>query len=499
MTLSAVCPPPRRSQPINGVRLGAVVAALTALFALAGCGPQQAEEVAAQPPAVGVIEVAEQKVNPFFEFVGKTRPKESVALRARVTGFLEERSFEEGGRVEVDQVLFKIEPEQYQATVAQTEAALAAAKAKLNQAQVDLSRYQELAKKNNVSQQKVDEAAALVKVEEAAVETAEADLRKTRLDLEYTEITAPIAGRIDLAAYDVGNLVGPDSGVMATINLMDPIDVTFSISETWYLELVEADVAAERAGKQVDEWTYIPLIKLPNGRRYEHEGRFDFVDNKVDEKTGTVLIRAEFPNPDRLLLPGQFVTVVIERKQAVDKIVVPQAAVLTDQAGYYVLIVNDEAKVESRRIETGQRFGASLVVNKGLETGEQVILYGIQKVRPGLTVQPEPAEAPSDPAVQTAESVDEGAEPGADEAQAADAPSAGAEPADDTEMDRAAIDEVEAEEMAGGDEPAPNEDPSAAAEQQPAASDDDGSPTDAAAGVDDPDAEVMDDPDGVDE
>jgi membrane fusion protein (multidrug efflux system) len=246
------------------------------------------------------------------------------------------------------------------------------------------------------------------------VQTAEADLRKTRLDLEYTEIKAPIAGRIDLSAYDVGNLVGPDSGVMATINRMDPIDVTFSIAETSYLELAEAVIDARRAGEATDGYSHIPLIKLPNGEIYQYRGAFDFIDNKVDEKTGTVLIRAQFPNPDRLLLPGQFVNVVIEREEAVDKVVVPQAAVLTDQAGNYVLLVNDDNQVEYRRIEAGQRFGADWVVEQGLEPGERIVLYGIQKVRPGLTVKPESVAAPADPMLQTA------AEPAQDDAAAAD-------------------------------------------------------------------------------
>lgn len=384
-----------RSSLFRGGGLRAIAAGLAAALGLSGCGQERAEQAAAAPPAVGVIEVATQKVNPFFEFVGKTRPKESVALRARVTGFLEERAFEEGGKVEVGQLLFRIEPEQYQATVAQAEAALAAAKATLNQARVDLARYRELAEAKNISQQKVDEAEARVLVEEAAVETAAADLRKTRLDLDYTEIKAPISGRIDLAAYDVGNLVGPDSGVMATINQMDPIDVTFAIAETWYLELAKTEIDAKSIGQDIDEHSHVPRIKLPDGSFYAHRGDFDFFDNKVDEKTGTVLIRAEFPNPDRLLLPGQFVTVVVERREALDKVLVPQAAVLTDQAGFYVLLVNQEDKVESRRIETGQRFGASWVVEKGLKPGERIILYGIQKVRPGLTVKPELAAAPS--------------------------------------------------------------------------------------------------------
>jgi membrane fusion protein (multidrug efflux system) len=374
-----------------------VLALGAAALVLASCDRQGQQQTMAEPPAVGVILVEQQKINPFFEFVGKTRAAETVALRARVTGFLEERAFQEGGQVEKDEVLFKIEPQQYRATLAQAEAELAAATASLKRSQVDLARYQELVKSKNVSQQKVDEAQAEVLVQEAAVQTAEANIEKTQLNLDYTEIKAPISGRIDLAAYDVGNLVGPDSGVLATINRMDPIKVAFSIAETWYLDLVNADLETKRRGEDVDTFSHIPYVKLPDGNRYEHPGKFDFFDNKVDEKTGTVLIRAEFPNPDRLLLPGQFVTVLIERREAVDAVMIPQAAVLTDQAGAYVLLVDDQDKVEARRIEIGQRFGPNLVVTAGLEPGERLVLYGLQKVRPGLTVKPELSAAPADP------------------------------------------------------------------------------------------------------
>ena len=372
-------------------------ASLMSLLILVGCGAQAPEEQATEPPAVGVVEVGKQKVNPFFEFVGRTRAKESVALRARVTGFLESREFEEGGTVEEGQVLFKIEPERYQASLAQAEAELAAAEASLNRAQVDAARYDELLKANNISQQKVDEAQAEVLVQEAAVQTAKAAIKQAQLDVDYTQVKAPIAGRIDVAAFDVGNLVGPDSGVLATINMMEPINVSFSISETWYLELVQADLDAKKAGEDVEEVSHIPLIRLPDGSMYEHPGEFDFFDNKVDEKTGTVLLRALFPNPDQLLLPGQFVTVVVERKEAVDSVMVPQAALLTDQGGNYVLAVDANNKAESRRLTTGQRFGTNVVVKEGLEQGDRVVLYGIQKVRPGMIVNPEITEAPSDP------------------------------------------------------------------------------------------------------
>jgi len=249
-----------------------LAAAAAAVFGAVGCGQGAPDERVTEPPVVGVIEVSEQKVNPFFEFVGKTRARETVALRARVTGFLRSRDFQEGGDVHQGQVLFRIEPDRYQASLAQADADLAAAEASLNRARVDLARYEELLKTSNVSQQKVDEAKAEVLVKKAAVQTAKAAIKQAQLDVDYTEIKAPIAGRIDVAKYDVGNLLGPDSGVLATINRMAPIHVVFSIAETWYLELVQADLEAEKAGGSVDEFGHVPLIRLPDGTLYEHPG-----------------------------------------------------------------------------------------------------------------------------------------------------------------------------------------------------------------------------------
>ncbi len=451
--------------PIRGSVAAAVIAASLLLVA---CGSDAPEQTIAETPAVGVIEATLQKVNPFFEFVGKTRAKQTVALRARVTGFLEAREFEEGGDVEKGQVLFKIEPEQYQASLAQTEAELAAAKASLNRAQVDLKRYKELAKAKNVSQQEVDKTAAEVLVQEASVQTAEAAIRKAQLNVDYTEIVAPIAGRIDAASYTVGNLVGPESGIMATINLMEPIHVVFSIAETWYLELVKDDIDVRESGGDLDEFSHVPLIRLPNGALFANakgdviEGRFDFIDNKVDEKTGTVLVRAVFDNPELLLLPGTFVTVVIERKEAKEAVLIPQAAALTDQGGYYVLIVDAENKVQVRRIETGQRFDANWVVEKGLEPGDRIILHGVQKVRPGIEVKPEVVEATPMPSMADAavESVDDkaatdanqGSDAAADEAaeSAADA-EAGEDAAEQRNSENAEPADTDAESAADGD------------------------------------------------
>jgi membrane fusion protein (multidrug efflux system) len=424
--------PRRMEADLARVSASAVAAlAVLGLLALAGCRAEQEAAPPPEPPAVGVMAVGEEKVNPFIEFVGKTRAAESVALRARVTGFLEGLGFEEGSTVQQGQVLFKIEPDEYRATLAQKEAVLGAAEASLNRARVDLDRYRELAKSRNVSQQKVDEAEAEVLVQEASVDTAKADIEKAKLNVDYTEITAPIAGRIDAAALDVGNLIGPDSGVLATINRMDPIQVTFSVAETMYLDIMKQDREHKRRTGDAERAIFVPLLRLSDGSLYDHKGSFDYIDNKVDQKTGTVLVRAEFPNPDRLLLPGQFVTVVIEREDAIDAVVIPQAAILTDQGGAYVLLVNDQDKVEARRIVTGQRFGPDLVVEEGLAPGERIILYGIQKVRPGITVKPELTAPPANPMQNSAEasgpaggSAQAGAEAGpvASDTAGADAP-----------------------------------------------------------------------------
>jgi membrane fusion protein (multidrug efflux system) len=367
-----------------------LLAGLT-LGALSACDRTPPETGPTEPPAVGFIEAARQAVNPYHVFVGRTRAFESVEIRARVTGQLESRDFDEGGQVQAGQILFRIEPGRYQAKFAQAEAELAAAEADLNRARVDLARFEELLKANNVAAQQVDEARAEVLVRHAAVKTAKAAIALAQLDLDYTEIRAPIAGRIDIARYDVGNLVGPDAGVLARINLMDPMSVTFSISETAYLRILRERQAAEAAGEKVRDTRHVPRIRLPDGSIYEHPGEFDFIDNKVDEQTGTILVRAVFPNPS-LLLPGQFVNVVLERQDASEAIVIPQAAVLTDQAGRYVLIVNDQQKIEVRRVVTGQTYGIGWEIKDGLAPADRVVLYGIQQVRPGLAVKAEPVE-----------------------------------------------------------------------------------------------------------
>jgi len=350
-----------------------------------GCKEQKSVEQGT--PAVIVAQVVKEAITKSSDFVGKTEAIEQVELRARVEGFLEKQSFISGGDVKAGDILFLIEKPPYQVEVDREKAGVAKAEADLALAKVSLLRMEELKKKQTVSQSELDKAIADEKAALAFVEAAKAELAKAQLNLDYTNIVAPISGKIDRAAYDVGNLVGPSSGVMATINKMDPIYVNFSLSEVDFMEFKRFKIEQEKSQKQLDvDSLFTPFIILPDGSEYPHEGNINFVDNKIDQATGTILLRCDFPNPDKLLLPGQFVRVLVKLKKDKMAIVVPQVAVISQQAGHSVLVVDSQGIVASRRITLGEKHGVKWVVKNGLEEGEWVITEGIQKVRPGIRV-----------------------------------------------------------------------------------------------------------------
>jgi membrane fusion protein (multidrug efflux system) len=350
---------------------------------LAGCGEQQeqASAAAAPPPAVSVVEVAPQDVTPSAQFVGRVVATDTVDLRARVVGFLEQRLFTEGQDVKEGDRLFVIEQPPFQAQVAQASADVARTEASLAEANATLERVQQAVKSGAVSKQEVDQATAKAQEAQAQLLIAKAQLEIAQLNLSYTEIDAPISGRIGLANFTVGNLVGPDSGVLATIVSQDPIYATFPISTRIVLEIRKHFV---ETGQQPE---VVVRAQLPDGTLYGHPGKVDFVDIRVDQTTDTITVRAEFPNPEQLLVDGQFVNVTVEREKPELRLVIPQSALQVSQAGSYVLVVNAEDQVEQRRIQTGQAFAGDLVVQSGLEAGDRVIVEGIQKARPGEKVQ----------------------------------------------------------------------------------------------------------------
>ena len=354
-----------------------MVLLLVGVAQLAAC-EQQAETSAATPasppPAVTVISLQPTEVTPGFGFNGRVVAVDEVQLRARVTGFLEQRRFEEGADVQAGDLLFVIEKAPYQAVVEQRRAELASAEANRANTAVQLQRGEELVKNNNIPKAEVDQRRAADQMAAAAILEAQAALEQAEINLGYTEIHAPIAGRIGRADLSVGNLVGPDSGVLATIVSQDPIYVTFPVTQRQLL--------AHR-GERGDP---VVRVTLPDGTLYEHPGTLNFLDVQVDPGTDTVTVRGELPNPDRILVDGQFVGVRVERGEPERVLAVPQASLQVDQAGPYVLVVGGDDKVEARRVTLGDVEGEQVVVESGLNEGERIIVEGIQKVRPGMTV-----------------------------------------------------------------------------------------------------------------
>ena len=342
----------------------------------------------APPPLVTVAAVAAQDINIPAEFVGHVEAIQEVALRARVSGFLEQVNFKEGSDVKAGQLLYLIEQAPYQARVEAAKAEVTGAEATLARTSQFLERLRN-ASAGSVSATDLDVAAADHLLAKARLEAAAAALALAELDLQYTRITAPLDGRIGATALTRGNLCGPESGPLAKVVQLSPIRVQYAISEN-DLAAVKATRAAVSAGRGSPALQL--QLRLPDGSLLEDRGRIDFVDNNVDPRTGTLAIRGVFENRNNRLLPGQYVTVLIRENRSLLKPLVPQAAVLEDRDGRYVLLVDAEGKVEQRRITTGSTVGAAWVVETGLVPDELVIVEGIQKVKPGQEVKTVPAD-----------------------------------------------------------------------------------------------------------
>jgi len=335
-------------------------------------------------PAVIVAPVVSRPVAASAEFIGQTEAFRKVDIRARVTGTLLSREFSEGSDVSAGDVLYKIDEAEY---VAQRDAAAAKvqrAEATIREAERKYKRYETLEARGSASTAALDEATAQAGEARADLTAAKAELERAEINLGYTRISSPIDGRIGRSAINVGNLVGPDSGVLATVVTLDPIRVIFTVSEREYLRYRQRIAAG--AAEPV-----APKIRLADGSEYSFTGKVDFVDNQVDPDTGTLRLRAVFDNPDRLILPGQFVNIFLVSENPQDRIVVPQAAVQQNQAGPFVLVVDGDGTVSARTIRTGARQDRDVVVTEGLTEGEQIIVEGIQKTRPGAKVKPVPA------------------------------------------------------------------------------------------------------------
>ena len=364
------------------LRMRLLAAVCLVLPLLASCDEKKQAAAPPASPAVGVRPAAMKGVSRSFEFVGRIKAVDKVDLRARVEGFLEKVAFREGQDVKAGDLLYQIEKVQFQAQVDQAKANLASAEAETTNAQLQYNRQLELSKHQYSPQSTVDQNKAALDTARAKILQMQAALTQAEVNLDYTDIRAPIDGRIGRHAYTLGNLVNPASGVLATIVSQDPIYVLFPVSVR-DLEIIREARRNEEGGlAKIDI-----RIRLSNGREYPQRGVWNLTDPQVDQQTDTLIMRAIVANPDRQLVDGQFVTAVIQERREAPRLVVPQAALQVDQSGYYVLVVGDQHKVEQRRIETGPNQDTDVVISSGLKEGEKVIVDGIQKVRPGQVVQ----------------------------------------------------------------------------------------------------------------
>lgn len=341
--------------------------------------PQPAPQVA--PLTVNVIDAQEKEFFPSLSFVARIEAKENVAIRARVTGFLMERLFTEGDFVKEGQPLFLIEKDQFEANVRKAEANLAQAIATEQNAAAQYKRAKDLFKTKDVSEARLDEQEAAYSSATAQVKQAQSDLDIAKLDLDYTDIRAPIAGRIGEAVYSVGALIGPESGELATIVSTTPMYAVFSVSENQLLQMRDFLEKGNAQMKEGENNEMHITFQYSNGAIYSEPGTLNFIDIALDDQMNTLKLRASFPNEDNQLIAGQYGRVDLRFKHPQKALLLPQIAIQRDLAGPFVYIVTDDNKIEQRRIEVGLELTTGdIIVEKGVEVGEKIAINNFQKM-----------------------------------------------------------------------------------------------------------------------
>lgn len=396
--------------------LKSVGAAFLVVSLLSACGDKAAPP--AQLPEAAYVTIAPEKRAVENELPGRLESYRTAEVRARVPGIVLKRTFEEGAFVKQGQVLFKIDPRSYQASVQNAKASLSRAEANKVQADLKLKRYKPLVEINAISKQEYDDAIAAAKQASADVEAARATLVNNKLNLEYATVTAPISGRIGRAMVTEGALVGQnETTLLATIQQINPIYLNLTQSSAELLKLRQ--MMQSGALKDTEKSGLKVTMVMEDGSIYPHTGKLLFSDISVDPTTGELALRALFPNPNNMLLPGMFVRARLEQAVNENAITVPQQAVQHTNDGSQVIVINQENKAEIRKVKTSNAIGNRWLVTEGLQPGDRVIVEGLQKVRPGSPVNPvewsDPQAAAKTPAAAPAEA---GAKPTGGEAAA---------------------------------------------------------------------------------
>lgn len=348
-----------------------------------------------RPPIVAVEPVGTSDVNIYGEYAGRIRAQQFVEVRARVEGYLEKMFFEEGTHIDKGQTLFIIDQKVYKARAEKARAQLLKARANSQKAERDLARIRPLYEQNAASQLDLDNAEAAYESAKAEESVAAADLTQAELTLSYTRVTSPISGYVSERSADIGTLVGPGGkSLLATVVKSDSVLVDFSMTALDYLNSKNRNVNIGQRDTN-REWEPFVTVTLADGSVYPHRGLVDFASPQVDPATGTFSVRAEMPNPDHVLLPGEFTRVRVLKDVRTDAISVPAKAVEIERGGAYIYVVRPDSVVERRFVETGPEAGNNIIIERGVAAGENIVTEGFHKLRHGMKVLPQ-ASAPSD-------------------------------------------------------------------------------------------------------
>ncbi len=359
--------------------------------ALAGCGEGAPKQAAPPPPAVTVAKPTKQTVTDYDEYVGRFVSVDMVEVRARVSGYLEKIGFQDGQLVKQGDLLFTIDRRPFETTVAQTKAQLAQARANLAFAESDLARGSQLVRDKTITEQTFDQRTQAKRVAEASVQAQEAAVRQAELDLQFTELKAPVAGRIGDRRVSPGNLVTGGTGgtttLLATIVSIDPMRFEFTFDEASYLRYeriagASTDDASRSKGVKV-------LLRLIDEADFTHEGTVDFVDNAIDRSSGTIRGRAQIPNPKGLFTPGMFARVRVPGSVPYEALMVPDVAIASEQVRKYVLVVGDDNTAKQKYVTLGQLAGNLRIIKDGLSADDKVIVNGLARIRPNTKVTPQ--------------------------------------------------------------------------------------------------------------